>query len=42
MNIKDFHLANLSEDKLSELKRIEAELSEKFGTDLVLIAWQKD
>ncbi|MEO3110413.1 hypothetical protein [Turicibacter sanguinis] len=42
MDSKEFHIANLSYDKLRELKRVEAELSEKFGADLVLIAWQKN
>ena len=41
MDSKEFHIANLSDDKLRELKRVEAELSEKFGADLVLISWQK-
>lgn len=42
MDNQDFHIASLSDDKLRELKRVEAELSERFGTDLVLIAWQKN
>ena len=31
MDSKEFHIANLSDDKLRELKRVEAELSEKFS-----------
>ena len=39
MDSKEFHIANLSDDKLRELKRVEAELSEKFGADLVCLLY---
>lgn len=42
MNIDGYIIANLSDDKINELKKAELELSEKFGTALVLVAWQKE
>ena len=42
MKNEGYTIANLSDDKIKELKKAEVELSEKFGTDLVLVAWQKE
>ncbi|MGL4338073.1 MAG: hypothetical protein ACRCST_14360 [Turicibacter sp.] len=38
---ENFSVATLDENKLNDLKKLEAELSLAFGREIVLIAWEK-
>lgn len=42
MKSDGYIIANLSDNKINELKKVELELSEKFGIALVLVAWKKE
>lgn len=42
MVIEGYSIANLSDEALKELRKVEVELSKKIGEDLVLVAWQKE